>query len=156
MADSFILRVMRMIVDEFRTIPGLGYAGLDLQGFQQLPKSRYPAVYVSHGSGGRSESQPSERQRAELPLLITGYVLVPGATPDGITDLREALYQSVENALLGAGLRQRFQDDFLAFGQQVLPLEIDSLPDTDEGQTPPFGYFLLPVRAVLHYPRGGL
>ena len=156
MADAFILRVLRMIVAEFRTIPGLGYAGLDLQGYQQLAKSRFPAVFVSHGSGGQAESQPAERQRLELPLLVTGYVLTPGATPDGITELRETFYQAVENALLGPGLRQRFQDDFMATGQQVLPIEVDSGPDTDEGQTPPFGYFSLPCRAVLHYPRGGL
>lgn len=156
MAIAFPLRVMQMIVDEFGTIPEIAHAGIDLQGYQQLPKSKFPAVFVVRSSGGAAESQPAERQRVELMLLITGYVLAPGATVDGIAYARESLYQAVENALLGAGLRARFQADFMATDQQVLPIELDSGPDTDEGQTPPFGFFTLPCRAIMHYPRGGL
>jgi hypothetical protein len=147
---------MQMITEEFALIPGVGHVGLDLLGYQQLPRSKFPAVFVVRASGGNVETQPALRQRLELVLLITGYVLAPGATPDGIAATREAFYQAVENALLGEGLRTRFQADFVSTGQQVLSVELDSGPDTDEGQTPPFGYFTLPCRAVLHYARGAL
>jgi hypothetical protein len=149
-------RVMQMIREEFVLIPDVGHVGLDLFGYQQLPRSKFPAVFVVRASGGNVETQPALHQRVELVLLITGYVLAPGATPDGIAATREAFYQAVENALLGEGLRARFQADFVATGQQVLPVELDSGPDTDEGQTPPFGYFTLPCRTVMHYARGAL
>jgi hypothetical protein len=154
--EAFPLRVMQMIAAELGTIAGVGYVGLDLFGYQQLPKSKFPAVFIVRSSGGNVETHPALQQRMELMLLVTGYVLAPSATPNGIAVARETFYQAVENALLGEGLRARFQADFVTSGQQVLPVELDGGPDTDEGQTPPFGYFSLPCRAVLHYGRGAL
>jgi hypothetical protein len=157
MALSIRTRVLNMMIAELRTIPGIGYVAKDLRGFTQLHGDQFPAAFVIGASGTIAQSLPARQHRVEMAVEVVGYVKSPSGVADGVTDLREEFYQRVENAMLGTGLHARLEADLAAHGHEgATQVLMSGIPLTDEGEEPPFGGFILSLRAVLHYTRGAL
>lgn len=153
-------RVFDDVLAELLAIPSPNtpkHGAKDLRGFNQLTGDKFPAVFVVPASGGTIQGHPGRHLREEMLFTIVGYILGQTETPDGVSDARETFFQAVLNATLGTGLQDRLQKSLAANGNSgAILIEHSTGPDTDEGQAPPFGFFILPMRAVLHYTRGAL
>ncbi len=157
MALSHRRRLIDLVVTQLLTISGIGRVSKDLRGYTQLRAEEYPAAFVVAGAGGDVEEQPSRHIRVEFPFTVHGYIRVGLDLYDGIADARELHYQNTENMLLGTAMETALNTDLAANGQNgSIMIKLDGAPDTDEGQSPPFGYFSAPFRAILHYTLGAL
>jgi hypothetical protein len=157
-------RVVELVLGHLELyVPGVVRFEKDLLGTGELERTQYPALFVVPATAARGETQhqPGRHVRESMSLDVIGYVISASGGPDGLADAREALLQSVLNALYledGAGheiLEQACQTDLQAHGGSgCISVEHTAPPDTDGGLTPPFGIFALPCEAILHYRRG--
>jgi len=154
------IRLFTDIRDELLTVVPTPHVGIDLRGYMQLTGDQFVngAVFVVAGSGGGNvQYHPERRVREEMTFSIQGYVKSSMGTFNDVHATREAFYKKVWDKLTGLGMQTRL-DVSLAANNQNGAVQIfhTSDPDTDEGQVPPFGYFRLPMMALLHIPLGTL
>ncbi len=149
-------RVRDLVKAEILTLgAGVKHVAIDLLGFEQLTGDKFPAVFIIIGSGGAIEYGTSRWIREELPFDVIGYVKV--GTGLSVADAREAFYQLVFNKLTGQSMEDRINTDYANNNKQgAILLRHSGAPETDEGQAPPFGFFILPVTAVIHYKMASL
>jgi hypothetical protein len=155
MALSLARTVIDNIVSFYAGLGTIPTVGRDLKSAEET--TTFPALYIVRASEGHVQHMPDRRIREEITMAFWGYIIAPmGDVANGIEGPREDFYQLVLNTLLGDDLQASIAQAIVAANAQWSWLDVRHIagPVTDEGQTPPYGIFRLPVRAAVHYQRG--